>query len=221
MMTPRAYLFCPGIRSKTSDNHNWAPVSASRVNLETAAKGDEFRYFEFGYRSEREQDERAEEFFRFTLRYMAVGFEVVGVFHSNGGDIAERVVRKLVEYRRSLEPVRRRWHCFAGYHLIAAAAERDFILNGYNDALGSGAIEEMDVYWSENDGALNRAAPVTQFFGKLFGKGYKRLGGLGPVNISEPVDRVRVHQYGCGHTEYFENPLYNQVFKNITRLERL
>lgn len=209
----RIYCICPGIRTRTSDNNNWAPVMASRINRYTNAKGDEFRYFEFGFRTEKEQTQRAFEFWKVCKMFMEAGHEVIGVFHSNGGEIAQRVMDIC---RSQRDPN----YFFTAYHLIAVAADGDFESNGYNKALRCGALRDLVWYWSDRDEALNDYAPWTQFFGRIIGKGYKRGGGAAPQNVASDIeDRVEHLNWGCRHSEYFEAPYLNTLYASVARLE--
>lgn len=122
--------------------------------------------------------------------YIRLGFDVVLVGHSNGGDVAIGALERL------------RWPRIKELHLFSAATEADFRHNGLNRSVERGYIRDVFVYVGGRDIWLSLARwPVGELLGydgqwhweNLFSlKG--ALGYAGPLNVSLAAE-PRVHIY--------------------------
>lgn len=128
--------------------------------------------------------------------------EIILVGHSNAGDLYQRLVK-----RKNLK--------FKFLHLIAAANERDFNKNGFNQALLDGRIEKIFCYCSKNDEALKRAK-MTWSFLNLIGLGFGWLGLDGPLNVDEGVkDRVVVIWKNYKHSGWLNKDNFKETFDTL------
>lgn len=131
------------------------------------------------------------------------GRSIVLVVFSNGGDIAERIVK-------------RNKFNFEEIHMIASASENDFRKNGFNAALRDDKINKIFVYYSKKDRALQKAKWSTYLFSWL-GLGYGFLGLTGPKNVLLKFrHRVTAIEYDLDHNEYFTCENFPRLMKQIT-----
>lgn len=205
-MSRSQYIFVNGILSKPEDVVSWTDRAVFWINKADQAgdlRADKMEY-ECGIFSRRfYQNDRVKNLQKIAKNYN--GDRVVLVGHSNGCDIIERVVRKGTPKIHEL-------------HLIAAASQADFKKNGYNRALKNGLIENIYIYMSPIDEALEKARLSTQLFGWM-GLGYGYMGLTGPLNVDPSIKhKVFVYKYDFGHSDWFSRKNFESTMRAISRL---
>ena len=188
---PRFYLYINGILTSPEDRHAWTDRAVTWTESHYGHLADRYEYFSGALTRRLFQSARVRDCSIRLQQYSGVERVVVG--HSNGADIACRLLQE--ESQPSLE--------LHSLHLIAAAAEADFEKNGLNHALLTGRLGHVYLYCSRNDAAL-RLAQATQIFSFL-GLGYGSLGRTGPRNVDPRIaDRITITwRDDFGHSTWF------------------
>lgn len=205
----RVYILLPGIRSQTADAKNWAPQMATDINLYCQyAKGDEYRYFASALLHRLKLEEHAGQVSDLARRYWIAGYEPILAAHSDGCEIARRVI---VE-----GPA-----IFRAVHFFSAACDNDFATSGLNEALRKGKVGELILHTSKGDGVLNILARNSKRFFSWLGVAYGTLGFDGPKNLAEDqAHKVTVDQrQGFDHSDWFNGANWEETRREITALE--
>ncbi|HVU07650.1 MAG TPA: hypothetical protein VHG89_03810 [Verrucomicrobiae bacterium] len=168
------YLFVNGIATWPGNFTNWNKRAVTFTHTRTGNYAESFEYFTTPFTRPFKEDERAKNFARALRDYIAFGWKIVCVGHSNGAAVI-------------LEGLRRaNWPEIAALHLVCAACEADFSKNGLNRALAVGALKKVFVYCAGNDWALKLARTIP---GKILG--YGTLGLHGALRV-DPTVKNRV-----------------------------
>jgi len=193
-LSKRVYIFVNGILNDPGSADGWTDRAVTWTNIHSDACGEKYEYACGALTRRLFQQRRAEKLAKM-IDYYAHAFgrwDVVMVGHSNGCDVILRTLQL------TNAPI-------AELHLVAAACEADFELNGLGNRIRSGQIRQVYVYMGGRDTALQWA----QISGRLlrpFGLGYGSLGRTGPVNrpelFSSAVETIVEPEFG--HSSWFE-----------------
>lgn len=191
------FLYINGIKAQPERVHDWQDraVRWTAANV-PASIADAYEYKARPLTRWMKQGQRVKSVFDLIRDYRdrIPGLEIVVAGHSNGGDIAVRLVREHPGLRiREL-------------HLIAAATDPDFQRNRLNDVLLSGYLDRVVCYVSRDDSALGTPASLSRFFGGWAGLGYGDLGRVGPENVDPRVqERVAIiPRHTFDHSTWFD-----------------
>ena len=164
------YLFINGILTVPDGRTGWVDRAVTWTESHYGQLAEKYEYFSGALTRRLFQGTRVRECAELLENYR--GLDLVLVGHSNGADIACRLLQTTT-FR------------FAEVHLIAAAADADFEKNGLNDALLTGRLGRVALYGSHHDGAL-RLAQLSEALSFL-GLGYGALGRTGPKNVDDRI----------------------------------
>ncbi len=186
---PKFYLFINGILTMPEAKSDWNARAVTWAESRYDQLADRYEYLSDAIFRRIFQADRVKNCADILDAYVPE-HELIVVGHSNGADIAVRLIETT-----NLK--------FAEVHLLAAAAEADFEKNGLNAALLSGRIGRLFLYGSHNDEALELALWSEKL--AFLGIGYGALGRTGPKNL-DPVAARYVTQVWCdafGHGSWF------------------
>lgn len=211
----RTFLFIPGILQKPSRVDDWDDAAKVWINTHTEHKADAYPYNCPALLRWWGQANRVADVERLVHWYG--GETVVSVDHSNGCEIAVRMLRE--GYGRK---------DMAGYpipdvrvdrlYLIAGACDADFEKNGLNLAVKRGQVNGIRVFASRQDSVLKNWAPLSKKLGGIFGLGYGNLGYEGPQNMSRAANLITDTTWfeGFGHSTYLNTGRLEQTLEMIT-----
>lgn len=202
-MSARYYILLPGIRTDPKDWGNWSVRMASDINMLTEAKAEEFRYMALAVTPKGRQLERAEYVARLAERVWRRGYRPVLVGHSNGCE----VIRQALPMAACI---------IEAAHLIAGAAEADWLRGGWAAAMWEGKVGEVFCYTGSRDWVLRYVAAAGGWLG------YGRLGYTGPENVpAELRHRVVVTPSDHDHCGWFEGDAYARTLRLVCRKEEM
>ncbi|MDE1170786.1 MAG: alpha/beta hydrolase [Verrucomicrobium sp.] len=189
MPRTRFYLFINGILTVPDGRTGWTDRAVTWTESHFNQLAEKYEYFCGALTRRLFQWLRVKRCVELLRHYS--GHDLVLVGHSNGADIVCRILKEYPEIE------------VAEIHLVAAAADADFQVNGLNMALLTGRLGRATLYGSHRDGAL-RLAQVSEAFSFL-GLGYGALGRTGPRNVDERIgDRVvQVWRDDFDHSTWF------------------
>jgi hypothetical protein len=182
------YIFENGIDTVPGDATGWQARAIRWFAIHAGAFGIAVEYFSGPLLSRvLGQNQRARELAAVASEFLAAGWAVVLVAHSNGADVVRDALKQLG------------WPQISAVHLFSAAIPSDMKENGLDGPLAAGKIGRCRVYVAGKDEALK--------FGGLFGwLGYGKLGRDGPRNMSPKagahVDIVPRTEFG--HSSWWE-----------------
>lgn len=202
------YLFINGILVPPGNVNNWNVKACAWIDQKndwtdekTQFKAERYEYLSDIFFRRISQEKRVDDI-QVVINRMSQG-DIILVGHSNGCDLIERLVR-------------RNSGSFKEIHLIAAASERSFKINGYNEALRRKQVGEIYMYASPNDSALKQAKWSTRLFGWM-GLGYGYLGLVGPCYISKDFKyKTHIINTKYDHCDYFNEKTFDETMKFIT-----
>lgn len=212
-----AYFFIPGIETNTEDVRGWQLRAARWVDHVLGVTADSISYRVKWFNRWRRQSKVVADTYYCLCDLLgdprqepAIGphpwSELVIGSHSNGGDAAARLLRD--------NPAA---HCKA-LHLVAAAADADFELNGLNLVAARRQVGNIYVWVSPDDTVLRDWATLsTRLFGWA-GLGYGSLGYVGPKNMSAEAAAITrvIRRPGFGHSDYFNDRNFADTMRTIT-----
>lgn len=194
---PTVCLFVNGILTVPGHADNWTGRAVTWTHLHTPFKAEKIEYYTgpisrfFGDRA------RAYKLVRTLEFYLAEGWRIILVGHSNGCDVILDALTWLA------------WPRIHAVHLISAACEADFSRNGLN-AAGS-RIGHLGVYIADRDWALVLADTLPA---RLLGYGV--LGKNGPRNATVAASPDRIIHGDFGHGGWFVRPQFNHTMRWVT-----
>ena len=193
-------IFVNGILSNPGDVSGWTDKAESWIETNTNFKATKMEYFSPVILRRIHQEDRVDNLQTICERYH--DHKIVLVGHSNGCDVILRLIkRNLID--------------FHGIHLVAGACEKDFNVNGLNNALRDKSVGKVSVYWSKYDKALKQAKWSTRLFGWL-GLGYGYLGLVGPEHVDDDVSgRVESVERKFGHSQWFSPKNFEDLMNQI------
>jgi hypothetical protein len=201
-MKRRVYIFVNGIMCRPGDAQNWNMRGVTWIHLHSSARAVMFEYFCTPWGRVVGQKVRAEKLAALIEDY--ADWEIILVGHSNGTDLILRAL-SLME-----------WPVVAAVHLVSAACEKDFKLNGLNDALERDRIGHVTVWMSGRDSALHVAkCRVGRWLG------YGVLGLDGPANRSEvALAKSTVVRWGArDHSDCFKPYAFSETMRGFVLAE--
>jgi hypothetical protein len=185
------YIFENGIDTVPGDAQGWQARAIRWFAIQAGSFGIAVEYFSGPLLSRvLGQKSRARELAAVISEFIAAGWVVIIVAHSNGADVVRDTLKSLG------------WPPILAVHLFSAAIPADMKDdgNGFDAALAAGKIDRMRIYVAGEDKALK--------YGGMFGKwlGYGKLGRKGPMNMSpQAAARVAiVPREEFGHSSWFE-----------------
>lgn len=167
-MKRRIYIFVNGIMCRPGDAQNWNGRAVTWCQKNTTSASVMVEYFCTPLGRAFFQKHRAEKVAAVIEEFL--DWEIVLVGHSNGTDLILKALALMD------------WPRIEAVHLVSAACEEDFSLNGLNDALERDRIGHVHVWMSGRDSALHVAKCR---IGRWLGYGV--LGLDGPKNRSAPA----------------------------------
>lgn len=200
-MNKKVFIFVNGILTNPGDVNGWTDRAEAWIEQNTNHISTRFEYFSGALTRRIFQTARVRKLEDIAKKYL--GDKLILVGHSNGCDIIERFVR------RGIYKVHEA-------HLIAAASEGDFDLNGYNEALKKEKVGKVFVYYSANDKALQKAQ-FTRSFLKYLGLGYGYMGLTGPMRVNPAViHKVKGIEWGVDHSEWLVPTNFDKIMSLIS-----
>jgi len=197
------FLFVSGILGDPDDQFAWTDEAVRWIQANTPHQADKYEYRSGAITRFIGQAGRVRDCQRILSKYP--GKRLTLVPHSNGCAIVCEMLRKCPELRIDT------------LHLLGAACDHDFERNGLNEALRSGQVKRVCVYWSEMDEALAKGKRWTgwlQWTRKVHERwswfprlGYGWLGMTKPEhwNIDPAVERsVWAHREDYLHSQWVE-----------------
>jgi len=184
------FLFINGILTMPGNSRAWTDKAVQWFNRNAPenAVSDKFEYYSPALLRRLYQDGHAADLAEVISEYAGARIHLVA--HSNGCDLIARALR----------PTSTQIHTI---HLISAALERDFELNGMGERITRGQIHRIYCLCSKGDKVLGVLARATQ----VATLGLLGYGDLGCRGAKKPVP-PRVHHYWrdtMGHSDWF-NP---------------
>ncbi|MDB6022980.1 MAG: hypothetical protein JWQ04_2837 [Pedosphaera sp.] len=172
-MKKRVYIGVNGIRCPPGDPQNWNGMMVDWIHRNTNDRAVMFEYYCDVIWRAFFQKSRAEKLAAKIEAY--AGDEIILVGHSNGTDLILKALALM------------NWPRIEEIHLVSAACEADFKLNGLNGALKRKDIGVVHVWMSGRDSALQLA---NCWLGRLLGYGV--LGLTGPKNVDPEIESHRI-----------------------------
>lgn len=198
------FYFCVnGILTVPGDSEGWTIRANEWIEDRYLGYADRYEYFSGALLTRMLfQARRAREVIK-RLKQRAVNHDIVLVGHSNGCEIICRVLKS------------QEIKCKA-VHLIAAACEQDFNKNGLNKAIEDGIVDELHLYTSTSDEALDLARATSWL--SFFGMGYGLLGSKGPTHINlQAILKTEIHRRDSyRHSTWFDEHHLDETMKLIT-----
>lgn len=194
-----AFICVNGILTNPGDAEGWTDRAVTWLNLRTAGKAEKFEYATGALTRRLRQQWRAEAIARMASFYIAGGYQVVLIGHSNGCDLIGRVLSQLW-------PAKVR-----SAHLFAAATDAA----AFSHALDEEQLGGLFLYGSAHDQALRVAALSRRLFGWA-GLGYGDLGRRPEIGGLLGRSAVLSHRDDTqGHGTWFER---GEPFERTMRL---
>jgi pimeloyl-ACP methyl ester carboxylesterase len=190
---PRVKILIPGIRTKTDDPQNWAPLLADDIMQRSPCRATEYRYFSGPLTRRIKMRRHVLDLSALIRRYSINGYDVDIIAHSNGTILALRAAIDSGCTIRRMD-------------LIASAAKRDCTQNGINTLARAGRLSHLVLYVSPNDRILQWGRLLTAPLNP-FNLGYHDLGRRGPKNMSvEANSRTVVIRRRHSHSGWLREP---------------
>lgn len=197
-MKKRIYIFVNGILTRPGDSRNWNLRAVNWIHLNTVDRANLVEYFCTPIGRAFGQKHRAEKLAYCLAQY--ADWEIILVGHSNGCDVILRALALL------------EWPRIEAVHLVSAACDEDFRVNGLNDALETDRIGRVFVWMSGRDSALHVARC---WLGRMLG--YGTLGLDGPQNVTEPArSRLTVNKWPArDHSDCFKPYCFSDTMRGF------
>lgn len=191
------FIFVPGILSVPGSAYNWVGRATTWTNTETPHKAEKVEYFSGAILRPIRQSGRVHKLQRMLRFCHNMHIHLVG--HSNGCAV-------IVDALKLLHRDGGKFLRFQSLHLVSAACERDFKINGLN--LWADRIDRTVCYIARMDKALYAADTR---LGRWLG--YGTLGKYGPVNAANPVEMIyRNH----GHSDWWAPDRFDKMMRSLT-----
>lgn len=195
------YIVVNGILTRPSDTRAWTD-RAERWYQDRGIACTRYEYFCGALTRFLGQRRRVNELKEILLE---IEKPIVYVGHSNGCELFTRLIKET-----DIE--------FEAVHLIAAATEHDFELNGYNKAFERERIGKLYLYTSEKDDTLKKGNAFTGWLGFL-GLGYGALGQKGAINMSPKAksNTLTTHMDDYRHSDWFKPWNFSETMEKTLR----
>lgn len=187
-----------GILSWSGESDGWTDRAVTWLHLHTSSRAEKWEYTAGALTRRVRQDDRAQAIATMVRFYIAAGYEVSFLVHSNGADIFERVLELVA-------PIRIR-----SAHVVAGASDGQLLLR----ALDDDRLGWLHLYGSANDKALKLAELSRKVVGWL-GLGYGSI-GRELERFAALAPRTTVHRDDTqGHSSWWER---GEAFDRTMRL---
>jgi len=186
------WIFVPGVEYNSEDNFAWMARGEAWVEKHCPDDAAEKFETELSFLFRRIRQQRVSEQLKRFCEQRAWSFRIRLVTHSNGGDLACRMLRMSLPFR--VEEL----------HMVASAAAASFGNdggNGLNYAVRAGRVDRIYVYASLRDTTLRRWAGLSYRIGNWLGLGYGQLGYTGPRNV-EALASLSTHIIWLPHNHF-------------------
>lgn len=208
-MKRKLYIYINGIFNWPGRSNGWTDRAVTWTHTNTDCYAEKLEYYATFINSKKSRRIRADKFSNIIELYKEDVWDIVIVGHSNGCEVALKMMDDMKRYVSSV-------------HLISAACERDFGINGLNQKLIDGKIGKIHLYGSSGDLIL-KIASYSDWCSNIFSMGYGLLGLKGPKNIDDMIkDRVFDHDDdSMGHSTWVNFKNFENTIKNIMRNDNI
>lgn len=204
-MKKKIFICVNGIENRPADARNWNGRAVTWIHIHTDVCAEKFEYFCSALGRGWGQKKRAEHLASMIRYYINDGWEVVLIGHSNGCDVILESLGLLG------------WPRIEVLNLVSAACERDFNINGLNDALNRNRIGTVNVYCGGKDRALGLVARL--WLARRLGYGDLGLGG--PVNDDKALvaaKRINTTVWpDLDHSDCWKDYLFDATMTALTK----